>query len=270
MDLQIYQKFIDLEQDHWWFRGRRSVYMGLLNTHLNNKIQGKVLDLGCGLGGFLPSLKSLGFDVYGAEMDFDSVLYCIKRGFPQCAQTDSSALPFADDSFDLVTMFDAIEHIEDDHQTMAEVARVLKPGGKVIISVPAYQFLYTNNDRVAQHFRRYNRKSTRMLFEKACLDVERNTHANVLLFPIILVVVMMTKIVEFVFDANKESSHNNLSWPMPSFVNNILYRIFTAELIVTRHADWPIGHSIVAIAINNQPMKGKRPANHNLDKRRLY
>lgn len=255
MDLQIYQKFTDLEQDHWWFKGRRCVYMGLLKSSLDKKHKGKVLDLGCGLGGFLPSLKSLGFDVYGAEIDFDSLLYCVKRGFPQCTQIDSSALPFADDSFDLVTMFDAIEHIEDDHQTMAEVARVLKPGGKVIISVPAYQFLYTNNDRVAQHFRRYSRKSTRILFENASLEVERNSHANVLLFPIILVVILMTRIVEFASSANSASSHNNLSWSMPAFVNNILYRIFAAELIVTRHTDWPIGHSIVSIAVNSRPTK---------------
>lgn len=248
MESQIYQQFLNLERNHWWFRGRRSVYLGLLQSHMKGNTQGPALDLGCGLGGFLPDLQTMGFDVYGADMDFESLQYCVERGFAKCMQTDSYVLPFADNSFELITLFDAIEHIEDDHRVMAEVARILKPGGKVIISVPAYQFLFANNDRVAQHFRRYNRRTVRELYEGAGLTVERNTHSNVFLFPVILPIVLVSKLLESVLDKERKASHSNLSWPMPKFVNDILHKIFAAELLVSRHIDWPAGHSIAAIA----------------------
>lgn len=251
METQLYQQFTDLERDHWWFKGRRSVYLGLLQSHLREDTCGNALDLGCGLGGFLNGLEGLGFDIYGCDVDLECVSYCHQRGFVDCLQSNSYDLPFADNSFDLVTLFDAIEHIEDDHKAMAEIARVLKPGGRVIISVPAYQFLYANNDRVAQHYRRYNRTSVRALFNRANLQVERNSHSNVFLFPLILPLVLLSKLVETLIDRKKESTHSNLSWPLPRPIHALLHKIFAAELSGTRIFDWPAGHSIVAIARKN-------------------
>jgi SAM-dependent methyltransferase len=249
MEGQVYQQFLDLENNHWWFRGRRSVYIGLLKAHLGNRTAGRALDLGCGLGGFLPSLAGLGYEVYGADMDLTSLVHCRDRGFDRVILSDSYSLPFPDDSFDLVAMFDAIEHVEHDDRAMAEVARVLKPGGKVIISVPAYQFLFANNDRVAQHYRRYNRTTVRRLFEQAGLRVERNSHSNVFLFPVILPLVLLIKLLEgLTAKAAPQQQHSNLSWPLPRWLHAVLYRIFAAELVLGRHFDWPAGHSIVAIA----------------------
>ena len=145
-------------------------------------------------------------------------------------------------------MFDAIEHVKDDHRAMREVARILKPGGRVAISVPAYQFLFANNDLVAQHYRRYNRRTVSELFNQAGLKVERNTHANVFLFPLILPIVLGIKLFDTVFDRKHEASHSNLSFPMPDIVNHFLHKVFAAELVVSRHINWPFGHSIFAIA----------------------
>jgi len=248
MEEQVYQQFLELEKNHWWFQGRRRVYIGLLKAHLGNNTRGKALDLGCGLGGFLPDLHKLGYDVYAADTDLTSLKHCRERGFGNVLLSDSYSLPFADDSFDLITLFDAIEHIEDDHRAMREVARVLKPGGKVIISVPAYAFLFANNDRVAQHYRRYNRPGVRALYQQAGLEVERNTHTNVLLFPLILPSVLIIKLLEKMIDREQKAGHSNLSWPIPRWLNAILYRIFASELVFSRHFDWPLGHSIAAIA----------------------
>jgi 2-polyprenyl-3-methyl-5-hydroxy-6-metoxy-1,4-benzoquinol methylase len=248
MEANVYQQFLELERDHWWFRGRRKVYLDILAEQLGDANSGVALDLGCGLGGFLPPLKALGFEVFAADMDFDSLGYCLERGFTASVQIDSYRLPYADNSFDVITMFDVVEHIEDDHTAMKEVARILKPGGRVIISVPAYQFLYANNDRAAQHYRRYSRAAVAELFESSGLLVRRNSHANVLLFPLILPLVLLSKMIESVFMKKVESDHTNLSWPMPAFLHTILYRIFAAELLVSRQCDIPVGHSIAAIA----------------------
>jgi len=248
MEENAYRQFLELEDSHWWFRGRRRVYFGLLEHHLNGERPGRVLDLGCGYGGFLSGLQEIGGDVYPSDISVESMTYCRDRGFARSVVGSGYSLPYADDSFDLVCMFDAIEHIPDDRRVMREVARVAKPGGRVLVTVPAYQFLYANNDRVAQHQRRYTRGRLRSVFEQAGLEVERNTHSNVFLFPLILPAVLTIKAIETLFPRKLDPDHTNLSWPIPAWVHDALCAIFTAELPLTRHFDWPAGHSIAAIA----------------------
>ena len=248
MEQNAYRQFLELEDTHWWFRGRRTVYFGLLKHHLNGSSPQRVLDLGCGYGGFLPGLKEIGQEIYPSDISLDSMSYCVERGFTKSTVGSGYSLPYADDSFDLVCMFDAIEHIPDDNRVMREVHRILRPGGQILVTVPAYQFLYANNDRVAQHQRRYTRGRLAGVFEQAGLRVERNTHSNIFLFPIILPAVLGIKVIEKLFPRNLDPEHTNLSWPIPQFVHDILHGIFAAELPFSKRFDWPVGHSIAAIA----------------------
>lgn len=248
MEQNAYRQFLELEDSHWWFRGRRSVYFGLLRAHLAGERPRRVLDLGCGYGGFLAGLAELCGEVYPSDISAESLAHCAERGFEKGVVGSGYALPYADAAFDLVCMFDAIEHIPDDQRVMREVARITRPGGRVLVSVPAYQFLYANNDRVAQHQRRYTRPRLARVFEQAGLTVERNTHSNVFLFPLILPTVLALKAVEKLFPRKLDPEHTNLSWPIPRFVHDALHAVFAAELSFTRRFDWPAGHSIVAIA----------------------
>ena len=248
MEAKAYRQFLDLERKHWWFRGRRTVYFGLLRHHLNGSRPARVLDLGCGMGGFMPGLREIGEEVFGSDVSVESLTRCRERGFRSCVASSGYSLPFMDGSFDLVCLFDAIEHIEDDRAVMGEVARVLRPGGLVLVTVPAYQFLYANNDRVAQHIRRYRRTRLRELFTQAGLATERNTYSNVFLFPIILPTVIALKIYEIFILRRQIPTHTNLSWPLPGFVQSLLYRVFATELPFSKRFNWPAGHSILAIA----------------------
>lgn len=248
MEQNVYRQFAELEREHWWFRGRRYVYIGLLKQSLTTEQPGRVLDLGCGLGGFLPSLQDLGFEVHAADMDADSLLFCSNRGFSSCAEVDCYRLPYPDDSFDWVTMFDVVEHIEDDALLMREVRRVLRPGGRVMISVPAYQFLFANNDVIAQHYRRYTVGGVSRLFKGAGFGVVRNTYTNVFLSPLIIPLVLVMKVMEKTILANRRSEHTNLSLKLPHFINELLFRVFAAELPLSRRFNLPFGHSVAAIA----------------------
>ena len=96
----------------------------------------------------MTQISELGFTIFSADIDHESLIYGTQRGFTKTCVKKDRDLPFADNSFNLVTMFDAIEHIEFDYRTMKEVARILKPSGS-IISIPAYQFLFSNNDVIA-------------------------------------------------------------------------------------------------------------------------
>ena len=249
MEANAYRQFLELERTHWWFRGRRTVYFGLLRHFLGDRSPSRVLDLGCGMGGFLEGLSRSCRRVFPSDISHESLQHCRERGFPDSTVSSGYALPYRDESFELVCLFDAIEHIPDDARVMAEVARVLEPGGSVLVTVPAYQFLYANNDRIAQHQRRYSRGMLEELFRNAGLQVRRNTHSNVLLFPLILPVVLAIKAMEKIFPGKTaDSEHTNLSWPIPGFVHDILHGIFAAELPFSRRFDWPAGHSIAAIA----------------------
>ncbi|MEO0649649.1 MAG: class I SAM-dependent methyltransferase [Planctomycetota bacterium] len=248
MDANAYKQFLELERDHWWFRGRRTVYFGLLEHELRDQRPERILDLGCGMGGFLEGLSELGGRVFHSDVDLDSLHHCTDRGWPHGVVSSGYALPYQNDSFDLVCMFDAIEHIPDDNAVMREVARVLRPGGHVFVSVPAYQFLYANNDRVAQHERRYTRGGLARVFEQAGLDVRRNTHSNIFLFPAILPAVLGIKTLEKVFNKQADSDHTNLTWPIPKAVHGACHAAFAAELPLSRRFNWPAGHSIAALA----------------------
>jgi len=246
-----YKQFLELDRTHWWMRGRRKVYLGLLEHLLRAKRPKRVLDLGAGIGGFLEGLdeiKAEGGRVFPADIDAESLGHIANRGFPGGIVADGSALPYKDGSFDLICLFDAIEHTPDDLAVMVEIERVLAPGGHLFVSVPAYQFLFANNDRVAQHFRRYRRGRLDELFQRAGMTVVRNTHTNVFLFPLILPVLLVIKTMEKVFRMKADPNHTNLTWPMPRFVHSILAGVFGAELPFSKRFGWPAGHSICALA----------------------
>jgi hypothetical protein len=125
---------------------------------------------------------------------------------------------------------------------------VLVPGGRVVVSVPAYTFLYANNDRVARHCRRYTRGALARALAGAGLTLERNTHTNVFLFPLILPTVLFLKAWETLTRDRPDPERTNLTVPLPSILQGCLARVFAAELPFTRRFDWPAGHSILAIA----------------------
>ncbi|MDE0895012.1 MAG: class I SAM-dependent methyltransferase [Planctomycetota bacterium] len=251
MDPLAYKQFLELDRSHWWMRGRRTVYLGLIEHFLRDKKPKRILDLGAGIGGFLEGLdeiRSKGGRVFPADIDAESLGHIAARGFPGGVIADGYALPYRNGSFDLICLFDAIEHTEDDLAVMVEIERVLAPGGHLFVSVPAYQFLFANNDRVARHFRRYRRGRLNDLFGRAGLSVVRNTHANIFLFPLILPVVLVIKALEKALKMKADPSHTNLTWPMPKFVHSLLAGIFSAELPFSRRFGWPVGHSICALA----------------------
>ena len=248
MEPEVYRQFESLERDHWWFRGRRRVYGGMLASLLGQQRPRRTLDLGCGMGGFQEILRQLSDEVFACDVDCASLRVCRRRGFNETVAAASHRLPFADASFDLVCLFDVLEHSADDRAVLWEINRLLKPGGMVFLSVPAYQFLYANNDRVAGHYRRYNRRQLLQLFNRSGLVSRRASYSNVLLLPLIASAVLGAKLLEFLFGNRQSMQHSNLSWPTPRWLNAVLYRVFAAELLLSRHRDWPFGHSLVAAA----------------------
>lgn len=243
-----FEQFARLESKHWWFRGRRAVYLELLRLALEGDRPRRILDVGAGVGGFLEGLSALGDEVIFTEFDAQAAALASARGSQYGIRARAEDLPLVDECADLVCLFDVIEHVQDDERALREVHRVLRPGGRIILSVPAHAWLHSRNDEVAGHVRRYERRSLVARIEAAGFQLKRCTYTNALLFPLIASVVLASKAAQTWAPVGNGGQHTNLSWKVPYLVNECLFRAFRAELAFSRQWDLPMGHSILAIA----------------------
>ncbi|MCB9899669.1 MAG: class I SAM-dependent methyltransferase [Planctomycetes bacterium] len=249
MEDSVYQEFLELEADHWWFRGRRTIFIALLDRFLRRgqRDQRLLMDLGCGVGGMLGPMAEYG-RVVGTDVTFRGLEHCARRGFERLAACHGPVLPFRDGSFDCVTAFDALEHIDDDVGTMAEIFRTLKPGGYLVASGPAYMFLYAQQDRITHHVRRYTLGEFTGKAESVGFRIEKATYINVLLFPAILPAVLLLKAWQKVRKPTDQGAGSNVGIPIPTWLNDALAAVFSSEAKLFARLSAPCGHSLVMVA----------------------
>jgi SAM-dependent methyltransferase len=242
MENQLYENTYRSEQSHWWFVGRRTLVFDQIERCYPHRTDLQMMDVGCGTGLNMKSLARYG-DVTGVDLSSLALEFCRTRGHARLVRAPIERLPFADNSFDLVTALDIIEHLDDDVAGIREIWRVLKPGGRVFVLVPAYKFLWSLQDEVSSHRRRYVRAQLRAALRCSGLTVERATYANTLLFPVVLFGRMALKVVR-----RYNTSLQNENGLHPGWSNEILKAIFKAEAPLLRAFDAPFGVSILAIA----------------------
>lgn len=175
------QAMLTSDERHWWYRGRRRVLRAQLDR-LPLAPDPRLLDAGCGSGRTLDELARYG-RVSGIDLSPEAVAAARRRGHDDVRTGRIEALPFADAAFDVVTCLDVIEHTPDDRASLAELLRVTRPGGLLIVTVPAYQGLWSHHDEVNLHFRRYDSASLRAAARDAGWHVLGDTHFNSLLLP---------------------------------------------------------------------------------------
>ena len=215
--------------------------MRLLDEHLAGK-SNRVLDLGCGTGTMVIHLRRYGC-TYGVDVDHEAAGYCQERGIDTVVQATAGNLPYADGTFDLVTMLDVLEHIADDRGALLEVARVLRPGGLLAVAVPAYRFLWGAQDEVSEHLRRYTASESRDRVEAAGLRVKRLTYFNTLLFPPIALVRLARRLLP-----RPKTVQSDFNVPAPGPMNASLAAVFAWESALVGRANLPFGVSILCLA----------------------
>jgi SAM-dependent methyltransferase len=178
----------------------------------------------------------------GVDIADEALAFCRQRGLENIRKADVLRLPFAADSFDIVTGLDIVEHLDDDTGALREWSRVLKPGGRVFLFVPAHDWLWSLQDDVSHHRRRYTSKTLRQTVRSAGLTVERQSYVSAFLLPVIYLGRQWLKVLRRFREMNTE---NNLH---PAWSNGILRGIFEAEIPVLRRMDLPVGASIMCVA----------------------
>lgn len=252
MSEKLLKTFYKVEVQHWWWRGRRNI----LKTFLA-KYEGKentILDAGCGTGSTIQFLSDYGV-TYGVDVSSVATNFCRKRGLKHIKKGDVSKLPYDDNFFDIVSCMDVLEHIEHDEKAVKEIFRILKPGGEMLLTVPALPFIFSDHDRAQGHFRRYSRSDVKQLLESNGFTEKRTTHFNVLLsFPIILIR-LLSRFKPFAKAADFDSKLNYDIYKI-KIVNDMLSFIFSLEAILLQNMDLPFGVSI--LAIYQKPVSKKR------------
>ena len=229
------------ELSHWWFRGRRRMLVALLGEIAGPRAGSlRILDYGCGTGGNTSGYAALGA-VVGIEPDAAAVRLAQERGDAQYCRSNGTHLPFRQGAFDAVVASDVLEHIEDDLAAVSEIARVLRPGGAAIISVPAHQWLFSEHDVALHHFRRYNKAGLRDLLVHGGLRIRRLSYWNAALFPAICLHRLLVKP-----RAGHEPRSDTRSSPW--LINEALAAVLAAEAAVLCHVPLPWGVSLVAVA----------------------
>lgn len=239
MDRAVYQAMAEDEDHHWWFVGRRRVLSGLIRRMVELPVDARVLDAGCGSGGNLEMLADFGA-VTGVEYD-DQV-----RALA-AARPGASILPGAlpdgfdvpDGAFDLVGLFDVLEHVEPDLASLETLGDKLTPEGKIVISVPALPWLWSGHDVTHHHYRRYTRAGLRQVIQEAGLRVDGCGYFNSLLFPAVLAQRLVLKATGFGQGAARTP---------PDWINSLLGSVFGFERHLVGRIPMPIGLSLWAVA----------------------
>jgi SAM-dependent methyltransferase len=238
-----YQVMHQLELKHWWFRARRRLLLRLLRDTTNRRRAvppPHILDYGCGTGGNTRFYASVG-SVVGIEPESSAIRLAQARGEAQYCCGRGNELPFRAEAFDAVVASDVLEHIEDDRSAMSEITRVLRPGGTLVITVPAHPWLFSRHDAALHHFRRYTRSGLRSLVEQGGLKIRVLSYWNATLFPAISLYRLLVR-------RRVQSEPRSDTVATPWVLNELLAAVLTAEGRLLPHLPLPWGLSLVAAA----------------------
>jgi SAM-dependent methyltransferase len=232
-----YVRMHSLEDHYWWFVGRRTLALGLLRRYV--KAQPRILDLGCGTGIISREMGEWA-DVVSLDMSPIALKFCQGRGLTQLVRADGTALPLAGERADALIGLDIFEHIDDHVKAFQETYRVLEPGGLLVLSVPAFKWLWGPHDVALMHFRRYTKPEVDARLREVGFEIVKSSYSVFFLFPIVA-------IIRF-FEKRKKGEPKASLAPLPGWVNSVLIRIQAAEAWFIHRVNLPWGSSVVVVA----------------------
>ena len=239
MERVVYEQMEQLDQRHWWYVARREVIAALIRRNVRPPANASVLEIGCGTGHNLAMLAEFGH-VDALELDDEARAVAEKRlgrKVMSAPLPELSGVP--QKHYDLIGAFDVVEHIEDDAAALSSIAQRLKPGGKLVVTVPAHQWMWSAHDVVNHHKRRYSKRALRELFERSPLRLDALGYFNSLLFPVAVAERLSSKL--------RGKDEADLTMP-PAPLNTALEKVFAAERHLVGRLPLPPGLSLFTVA----------------------
>ncbi|KRC81029.1 class I SAM-dependent methyltransferase [Sphingomonas sp. Root241] len=239
MDRIVYERMAAHDTTHWWYRARRDILADYLTRWGGLPGDARILEIGCGTGHNLPMLAQFG-EIDAIEIDETAGAKASERlGKPVGTSPLPELVGVAPGSYDLVAVLDVIEHVEDDVAALKAIATALKPGGKILITVPAHQWMWSAHDVVNHHKRRYSKAGFEALLAKAGLQGRKLGYFNSLLFPVAVAARFAGKLM------GKDDSDDS---PPPKPLNTLFEGIFRLERHMVGRVPLPPGLSLIALA----------------------
>lgn len=245
MDTRIYHELYRLERDYWWHKAKRRLVLQTLIKRQKGQNHIRVLDAGCGTGIMLSEMQEIFPNSFGVDKSVLALKFSKKRGLKNLHRGNlEKTLLFKKNSFDVITCLDVIEHLDKDRVAVEELLRVLKPGGRLLITVPAYMTLWTHHDEMLWHKRRYRRSQLKKLLTGAGFQVKNASYFYSFIAPLAFVMYKM----KFMF--NSRRSNSSIIPPRP--INWLMFRICRIEQWVMNFVPLPFGISIFLEAVKDR------------------
>lgn len=247
MELEYEKTYHEVERDHWWFKSRRNMLLRLLADVPRDA---RILDIGSSSGMMLQELKKMGFNpdnLYGVDISEIAIDNCHKNGFTNTFVMDAHDITFEKQSFDLIYSSDCLEHLERDEEALANWYSLLKPGGQIIIFVPAYQFLWSKHDDVNLHYRRYTSSNLSKKLKKQNFKVKKAGYWNFLLFLPIAGVRLLGNVFGSKSNGNTDDMEGDIKMP-GKITNSVLKGVVNTENKMIPGMRFPFGVSTFCIA----------------------
>jgi SAM-dependent methyltransferase len=238
MDRAVFERMAAQEDLHWWFAARREIIRSVIDRLVDLPDRARILEAGCGTGGNLEMLAGFG-QVRAFELDAEArKVATSKSGLAVAEGALPDALPFEAERFDLIGLFDVLEHVEADEAALHALRGRLAPGGRIVLTVPAFPWLWSRHDERHHHFRRYTRPGLSRVGERAGLRVEHGFYFNTLLFPV--------AVAQRAFKALFRLDHADDTLPPPA-LNAAMRSVFAAERHLVGRLAPPVGLSLCAV-----------------------
>ena len=240
MNQQLYAEMAFLETNHWWFVGRRRILSEILTKIVDLPTEPSILEAGCGTGGNISMFAQFG-KVSAFEPDADARRLASEKGtFDIRDGKLPQEVPFTPEGFDLISALDVLEHVEEDTASLFTLRNYLRPGGWILITVPAYSFLWSAHDENHHHKRRYSKRELVRIVKEAGFCPVTVTHFNTLLFPFVAIIRLMKNMlgVHGINDCTR-------LFPLG---NAILKRLFSFERYLIGKISLPVGLSLLLLA----------------------
>jgi ubiquinone/menaquinone biosynthesis C-methylase UbiE len=246
VDTAEFDKMFEVEETNWWYRGRRHLVTKWVKRRFEERGRKlRILDVACATGMSFRFLSQYG-DVRGIDISEETIRLCKTRGIDRIVRCDAMKLPFRDGSFDVILALDALEHFPDDRLAIREIRRVAKPDALVLVTVPAFQFLWSPHDVAYHHFRRYTRGELGSKLKEGGLSLQKLSYYSMSVLPPVFAMRKLRGMTQ-----GKSEAHSDFFLKLPGPIESVLYGIMRTEIGLMDAVSLPFGVSLFCAAQPN-------------------